>query len=619
MRLKLPVSISWTYHWMARKKKEQELLVKRIKRSELQRLAHTCQALLRPWYERLNELYKKYNFHLGLVINFDETSLHLNSATLSLVCFPADVDPLPHPAPRRTANVTLITFIAANNTVLLSVMLWPGASVPDELALLSSPIFHVVPNRSGWATKADLLTIFQNFVFGAIADRRKALKLPETAPALLLFDSHSSRNQLELWEMAAAEHIVGFPLIPHTSGRTQPLDVKYHAIFKTAFNANFKVPESTDPSEHKTALAVAVRDAHGVASLTRYLSESFVGSGTLPGGSEAVLRSLPDKSPYPDVLVRKRTGPEFPLGGKVLTDPDVQEEWRRFLALKADKRTPIAAAPAPVPASQADAAAPPILVFDDDESAHDSTASDVDEESESRSEEPSSRAAPAGGQQSRKRRERRWATVTKDLRHWRTPKLATSALSRADLAPGESAPAAVPAAAPRSQPSQTPKTPVPTRSPRSGVGAVRRPVIGPQERLQRRRTEWQRLCDDAAPAFVSKKQRQMDSIDGLEKLRSAWRSATLRTARAKLVPGGGWLSDDSSENESASESSTSSSYSPMQCTEAAACSGSRSKKVKDLRGGSSTPSPARPPPHPKDAFPIRSLPPTSRSIHIGSE
>jgi hypothetical protein len=323
-------------------------------------------------------------------------------------------------------NVTLMMFITADNTLLMAVSIWPAAEIPKELTSLESPTFHLVANKGGWVTKLTLHFIFVHFLFRAIRHRRKFLRLDPDAPALLLFDSHSSRNQRKLWAVASKKHIVGLSLVPHMSGHTQPLDVKPHGVLKSSLPKKFKMPALLTAESYRSALVRATGDAVKLATLSDHVETGFSDAGVLPGQFENLLRRIPVECPYPQVLASRKPGPKFDIGAKVLTAPDVQAAWSAFDEAK------LAANRRPGVRPKADAVrAVKVIECDDSSSSSEKVEDCLPDEEDTAAAESSSAgeedthifledtlAPPTPKQSGKKPRETTWATMICEAKGW---------------------------------------------------------------------------------------------------------------------------------------------------------------------------------------------------------
>lgn len=80
-------------------------------------------------------------------------------------------------------------------------------------------------SKNGWITEELFIKWLKHFVVYA--------KLSENEKVLLILDNHSSHVFLAAYDFCRANNIIMLSIPPHTSHRTQPLDVAFYGPLKS--------------------------------------------------------------------------------------------------------------------------------------------------------------------------------------------------------------------------------------------------------------------------------------------------------------------------------------------------------------------------------------------------
>src|SRR3990167_4984526 len=93
--------------------------------------------------------------------------------------------------------------------------------------------FHFAGLAKGWITDDIFKSYIRKIFIPAIEERRKDLKEGDNARALLLVDSHGSRNQESVIQLLREHKIDMLTMPPHSSHLLQPLDRLILSLFKS--------------------------------------------------------------------------------------------------------------------------------------------------------------------------------------------------------------------------------------------------------------------------------------------------------------------------------------------------------------------------------------------------
>ncbi|KAH7818329.1 uncharacterized protein MONOS_5896 [Monocercomonoides exilis] len=241
-------------------KRHPELKSSLPKQVDVNRLAESCQKVLKQWYSELQVFHKENKYPEELIFNIDESSLRIPTSTRGVVVHPADEQAGFKKTAEQMPNATLVAGIAADGFSLPSVVLWPSANLPKELTTLLTPSLDIWPNTNGWMDKTSFKKYALTVLLSAIICRRKQI-LKEFYHCLFLLYSLSSRADSNVWRRFKEAVIDVVSVVPHSIHTSQSLDRVVFAVLKSELSNNYSSLSSTSSSSKRTAVAVVLPQA----------------------------------------------------------------------------------------------------------------------------------------------------------------------------------------------------------------------------------------------------------------------------------------------------------------------------------------------------------------------
>lgn len=117
--------------------------------------------------------------------------------------------------------------MSASGQFIPPFFIFPRIRMNEKLKAGGPPESCYVCNRRGWSTIETFSKWFDHFKFA---------KPSATTPILLILDGHSTHTKnLEVLEKAKMNHVRIVSIPPHTSHRTQPLDISFMGPLKTNY------------------------------------------------------------------------------------------------------------------------------------------------------------------------------------------------------------------------------------------------------------------------------------------------------------------------------------------------------------------------------------------------
>ncbi|KAH7828123.1 putative DDE superfamily endonuclease [Monocercomonoides exilis] len=312
-------------------KRHLELNASKQKIVVVNRLAVSCQQVLKPWHDILNGLHQNNSYNNALIFNVDESSLRVPDSSNRNVVHPAKAKPGFAKSAARMANSTLIAAVAADGQSLPSVILWPSLKLPDDLKPLQSTNLEIWPNKCGWMESSTFRKYALTILLPSIKERRQRMSLDESH-CLLQSDSHISRADPTIWREFKKENVDVVTFVPHSTHICQPLDLGVFDVLKSELSSQYEAPSSSSSAAKRTALVEALQQSIHSALSPSVIKRAFKSSGVLKDSSGPVLMKLPLSSTYPLSSHKNR----FDFYGKEITEEKVLNEWDDYLRKKSE-------------------------------------------------------------------------------------------------------------------------------------------------------------------------------------------------------------------------------------------------------------------------------------------
>ena len=213
--------IDWYKGFIRRNK---DLSLRKPEKTSLARSTAFNKITVAKFFEKLKNVYEKYNFTPDSIYNADETSL-LTVTELPKVVAQKGVRQVGQVvSSERGQLVTMLAIVSAIGNSIPPVFVFPRVNFKPFM-IEDCPIGSLgLANKSGWMTGENFFLAFKHFVTHAKPSKEK--------PVLLLVDNHESHLTLDMILHAKENNVVILTLPPHCSHRLQPLDVSVFGPFK---------------------------------------------------------------------------------------------------------------------------------------------------------------------------------------------------------------------------------------------------------------------------------------------------------------------------------------------------------------------------------------------------
>lgn len=216
--------LDWVHAFMRR---NSSVTVRKAEATSLNRISAFNKEEITYFYDKLGDLMEKYKFIPNNIYNCDETGI-------TTVTDPGKV--LAQKGQRRVGSVT--SGERGSNITVMCAMSAAGNFIPPmfifarqrmtPLLEKDGPVGAIYTNsKNGWINEDLFVTWLKHFAAFA--------KPTKESPVLLILDNHSSHISLQAFSFCKENHITMLSIPPHSSHRTQPLDVSFYGPLKAAY------------------------------------------------------------------------------------------------------------------------------------------------------------------------------------------------------------------------------------------------------------------------------------------------------------------------------------------------------------------------------------------------
>lgn len=211
------------------------------------------------------------------VFNADETSTSTAGAVRAKIVSPKGVKQVHQiKGQERGTSVTTCFFICAQGSFLPPVMILPRKNVNSGMSKEAYPGTLCLANQSGWMTRDIFVEAIKHFI-------RHSSNSKEN-PSLLICDNVDSHLTVETIRLCKENGVTLFTVPPHTTHKTQPLDVGVYGPFQCSYDKAIHLWTLNHPGEPATIYEVAgfVKAAACESMKAGNILSAFAKTGIIP-------------------------------------------------------------------------------------------------------------------------------------------------------------------------------------------------------------------------------------------------------------------------------------------------------------------------------------------------
>ena len=183
---------------------------------------------LKRYFDNLERVYQKKKFEPSRIYNMDETGLStVPNKTPKVVTTKGKRDVSKICSAERGQTITAVCCVSASGHYVPPAMIFPRKRIKPELTAKAPAGTLQLCSDSGYMNTELFYEWLKHF--------KKHVKPSADDPVLLVLDNHSSHCSIEAIDYCRENHIILLSIPPHSSHRTQPLDVVYYGPLKTVY------------------------------------------------------------------------------------------------------------------------------------------------------------------------------------------------------------------------------------------------------------------------------------------------------------------------------------------------------------------------------------------------
>ncbi|KAK3931546.1 Tigger transposable element-derived protein 6 [Frankliniella fusca] len=183
------------------------------------------------YFDKLKSVLERQpNFQDGTrVFNLDKKSVSTVGVLKEKIISPKGLKQV-HQAKgqERGTSMTMCGMISASGQALPPVLIFPRVNFTKHMLVNCYPGTLGLANKAGYMTKELFVPTIKHFI--------QHSKSSKEDPTLLIVDNVGSHLSLEVINLCKENGVTLFTLPPHTTHKTQPLDVGIFGPFETAYN-----------------------------------------------------------------------------------------------------------------------------------------------------------------------------------------------------------------------------------------------------------------------------------------------------------------------------------------------------------------------------------------------
>ncbi|XP_039300200.1 uncharacterized protein LOC120355656 [Nilaparvata lugens] len=193
------------------------------------------------FFNKLEEVIKRYNFRPNEIFNLDETGVTTVPRSEKIIGKKGCKQVGQVTSRERGELVTQVAIICSNGNALPPIWIFPRVRLDENRMMSGAPPGALgLTHPSGWMTSGNFIKVLEFF--------KENVRCSKEKPVLLIMDNHESHLSVEGLSFCKDNGIVILTLPPHTSNKLQPLDRSVFGPFKKFFSSAVQSLMNSNPN-----------------------------------------------------------------------------------------------------------------------------------------------------------------------------------------------------------------------------------------------------------------------------------------------------------------------------------------------------------------------------------
>ena len=214
----------WVQGFMRR---NPSVAVRKAEATSLNRVSAFNKEEITHFYNMLGDLMEKHRFSPNNMYNADETGITTVTDPGKVLAKKGQRRVGAVTSGERGTNITVMCAMSASGNYIPPMFIFPRQRMTPLLEKDGPPGALYTNSKNGWINEQLFVDWLQHFA--------AYVKPTQESPVLLILDNHSSHISLPAFNYCKENHIVVLSIPPHSSHRTQPLDVSFYGPLKAAY------------------------------------------------------------------------------------------------------------------------------------------------------------------------------------------------------------------------------------------------------------------------------------------------------------------------------------------------------------------------------------------------
>lgn len=236
----------WLYGFL---KRNPEISIRKPEATSINRITAFNGEEMKCFFNNLLTLMSKYSFAPHRIFNVDETGVTTVHKPGKILAPKGQKQVGAATSWERGKTITVCCCMSATGQYIPPMFIYPRIRMTPALERdgPSGSIYHC--SKSGWMIEE----LFQIWLKHFLVHTKATLD----DPVLLILDNHASHISLEIFNYCRQNGIIMLSIPPHTSHRTQPLDLTFFGPLKIAYHKECDIFMRTNNYEKLTPFHIA--------------------------------------------------------------------------------------------------------------------------------------------------------------------------------------------------------------------------------------------------------------------------------------------------------------------------------------------------------------------------